>query len=202
MLGAVLAGGLSLRMGTNKALMSLNDRAETFLAHVWRILGETVEKRVVATRTPALYPEYLCVQDACERMGPAGALLTCLRLAKFWDCTSLLAIACDLPLIRREILLDLIWAHARRSDLRHATFFVNSCDRLEMLCALYDTSLLPLFSRAVARGERSLFRIVPKELQNRISLAKEQENALINVNEEKDLLLARSLFSSGVRKSL
>ncbi|MBQ7617390.1 MAG: NTP transferase domain-containing protein, partial [Desulfovibrio sp.] len=98
-LGVLLAGGEASRMGQNKALLSLGENSETFLARTYDLLGQVLESRIVVTRSANIYPNYPCVLDACERKGPLGALWTALRLARFFGHKAILAVACDQPFL-------------------------------------------------------------------------------------------------------
>ncbi|MEP7358575.1 MAG: molybdenum cofactor guanylyltransferase, partial [Anaerolineales bacterium] len=102
---AILAGGRSSRMGTDKAFVRVLGRPL-----IEEILSQTEglgTERLIVTNQPAEYA-YLGVPlfgDALPGMGPLGGLYTALHSAAR---PHVLCIACDMPFVVRPLLDFLI----------------------------------------------------------------------------------------------
>ncbi|MCR5815155.1 MAG: molybdenum cofactor guanylyltransferase [Desulfovibrio sp.] len=192
-LGIILTGGLSSRMGQNKALLTLED-GTTFLERTWQLLGHCVEARLLVTRSGTFSPRYSCLEDACERLGPAGGIMTALRFARDAGFSDVLVLACDTPFLTKELLERLLLAHARRKPEILLTAFVNDHDCLESLCAVYAQASLPYFETALAKGRYGLQRVIPEAFVQRLIMTERDSRALYNVNTPEDLSRARQRF--------
>ena len=67
---------------------------------------------------------------------------------------------------------------------------------IEALTAIYEVAALPLFDKALARGERKLSRIVPLERQERIAYSQGEALPFFNINYPADLELVRRLLAA------
>jgi molybdenum cofactor guanylyltransferase len=139
--GAVLAGGASRRMGTPKATLELGGRPllEYPLAAVQ---GAGLEPAVVAKPGSPLPP--LAVprwDEPDEPVHPLTGIVAALTAARG---RPVLAVACDMPFVTAELLADLA---ARAGPL-----VVPEVDgRLHPLLARWDPSLLPALRDALER---------------------------------------------------
>jgi molybdopterin-guanine dinucleotide biosynthesis protein A len=153
---AILAGGKSLRMGQDKAIMSF--RGEALVHRILnRLAGLAAEVIVIAPESL----EYLSlgigiVPDILPGCGPLGGLYTALFAASH---TAVAAIACDMPFANAELLthqLDILF-----SD--NMDVVVPSSEKgLEPLHAIYrrDTCL-PVVREALEAGEQRLISWFP-----------------------------------------
>ena len=93
---AILAGGKSQRMGTNKAFLLLN--GEPIISSTITILRKITSDLLIVTNHPNLYEEFqvTVVRDLQRGLGPMGAILTALSLTEH---SHVLVTACDLSLI-------------------------------------------------------------------------------------------------------
>ena len=97
-------------------------------------------------------PEVNFVEDAVPGLGPAGGLATALRHAQ----TSVLALACDLPLLTEDALRWL--AELRNRALQSMAVSRSTAVSLEPLFSIYRPLALPLMEAQLAAGRRSLQR--------------------------------------------
>ncbi|HEX4952622.1 MAG TPA: molybdenum cofactor guanylyltransferase [Thermoanaerobaculia bacterium] len=142
-LGLVLAGGSSSRMGRDKALLERG--GESLVAAAVRRLEAAVGDVVLADAGRRYLPGWTSVADGPGR-GPAAGLL---GAAAAFPGRPLLALACDLPWIPVSLL-----AHLAASS---ADWTVPATQRgLEPLCALYRPQALELVARRVAAGRFDL----------------------------------------------
>ena len=90
-LGAVLAGGMSTRFGSDKALARLDGR--TLLERAVETLGQFCAKVVIVGRTEGPAP---CVADSPRPgMGPLGGVAGALNFARDHDFASVLTVPVD-----------------------------------------------------------------------------------------------------------
>ncbi len=97
--GIVLAGGLSSRMGRDKAL--LRWRGQTLLAHMCGLLGDAGAQPV---RVSGSYEAFESVPDVVPRCGPLGGLYSVLQTL---DDGPAWVVPVDMPLLDRTLLWQL-----------------------------------------------------------------------------------------------
>lgn len=145
---AILAGGNSLRFGDDKALVPLNGKP--LLAHVLeRTAGLAAETFIVTNRLGA-YEQFKqrLVGDLLPGRGVLGGLYTALYYAaQPW----LLALACDMPLVNRELLAYML---TLTGDVELVVPVVHNLP--EPLHALWSKACLGPVREALDRGERRL----------------------------------------------
>ena len=181
-LGLVLAGGQSRRMGQDKALLSRD--GESQLAHIVKLLEQVVDTVYVSTRSDqqadqerSRYPQ---IVDRFDDMGPVAGILSALHERPDADW---LIVACDLPNVDVPT-LEFLLEHA--SAEHPFTAFKSSHDGLpEPLCALYRKSALPIVSAFVDDGV-----VCPRKILIRSEtklLEQPDPRSLDNVNTPEDL---------------
>ena len=150
MVGAVLCGGASRRMGVDKATLPI---AGTAMArHVANALTDAGCSPVVtiggsAGELDALGLEH--VNDEFPGEGPLGGILTALALG-----TPAVVVACDLPNLRAATIKELIAALAG-----HDAAMAFS-DRPEPLCAVWSADAIPVLRAQFESGERAVHRAI------------------------------------------
>lgn len=140
-LGVVLAGGASLRMGRDKALLEIG--GESLVERAARRLGTCCQGVLVADAGRGLLAGPPSTADGPGK-GPAAGILGAATAAPG---RSLLVLACDLPLVPEE-LLELLAAGPASDD-----WVVPGREgRLEPLCALYRPAALAALEAQVTAG--------------------------------------------------
>lgn len=180
-LGAVLTGGRSSRMGRDKAVLAVDGvpmalRSAAALAGCDRVVAVGGD---VATLT-RLGLEV--VADPRQGSGPLGGLLTALELANGLGVDIAVVTACDLPDLRSEVASSLV--DALRSDDTVAVAVART-DRPEPLCAAWRVEqALPVAQEVFASGRRAV-----RALFDLVGVAEVPvESALLrNVNRPEDL---------------
>ena len=146
----ILAGGESRRMGTDKAALTLD--GQRFLD---RIAGELsgYPERLVSVRRgdcAPTCPGFTAVADWFPSCGPLGGLHAALSVCRS---DYLLAVACDMPLFRREAGEFLALFLSPAVD---ACVPVDRRGRVHPLCAVYGKSALPVLEAQLRAGDYRL----------------------------------------------
>jgi molybdenum cofactor guanylyltransferase len=148
-LGFVLAGGASSRMGRNKALLDF--AGEPLVCRMARLVKEAgLEVRLIGP--PELFrPLGLeAIADDQQGLGPLGGIATALaHSTELWN----LIVAVDLPYLTPAWLAAL----AARAAASAADALLPRSERgLEPLCAAYHRRCLPSILAALGRGVRKV----------------------------------------------
>ena len=101
--GIVLAGGNSSRMGSNKALLKL--RGQTLLERTFHLLSDP-ELGLSDVHVSGEFKGYSCIADQVSGLGPLGAVKSCLGVV----CDYLLFVPVDLPYLSAAVLLPIVLA--------------------------------------------------------------------------------------------
>ena len=179
-LGAVLAGGASRRMGTDKALVEV---AGTPL----------VARAAAALRAAGCHPVLVVGGDAArlaelglgavaDRRPGEGPLDGIVRALEVADGSAAVVVACDMPELAPATITALIAAlDASSSSL---DVVVARSERLEPLCAAWAPHALPSLVEAFEDGERAVHRVLDGLRVGEVCVAADQVR---NVNTPADL---------------
>jgi molybdopterin-guanine dinucleotide biosynthesis protein A len=137
-LGVVLAGGASTRMGTDKALIDVAGRP--MIDHVTSALGEVCTDLLIVGRRGTLNRIPCVPDDHPGRLGPAAGVATALRVA---DGQAVLVVAVDQPFLRTETLRRLV---------AEPLTTVPHDQVLQIACALYSADAFEPISDAIEKG--------------------------------------------------
>lgn len=133
--GIILAGGMSSRFGSNKALSRFE--GERLIQRLCKTVGSVTGRMMLITNTPDEFA-FLGLEsrkDLVPRCGPIGGIYTALKTAATPLC---LCVACDMPFIRPEFLEYMVG----RSFGYDVVVPMND-GREEPLCALYRETCVP-----------------------------------------------------------
>ena len=196
--GVVLAGGLSSRLGQEKALLRVHGQEHPdLLRRTHNLLTALLPRCWVACRPDRPRPGYDCIFDQVEGLGPFSGVHAALRAAAERGFAAVLALSCDLPFMDEATLRRWLTARETAPAGRLLTTF---CQRetgfIEALTAVYEVAALPLFDAALAHGERKLSRIIPQERQERIFYSQTEALPFFNINYPADLELVRRLLAA------
>jgi molybdopterin-guanine dinucleotide biosynthesis protein A len=182
MIGLVLAGGHSTRMGKDKAAMVF--QGTTLLERTVELLRPFCDRVLVAVRSDQLDDPlrsgFDVVVDPPGDVGPAGALLAA------WDRhpgRALLVMACDMPRLETTTVEELVRGRNDRCD---ATALIGQDARPEPLCAIWEYRSYPALALAVAAGRRSPRAFLEEEAKvNRLAASHPEQ--LQSANRPTDL---------------
>lgn len=200
--GVVLAGGLSTRLGQDKTRLHLHgDSAPGMLARTAALLHSVTGEVWISCRGNRPCPvsetgvdgPYYRLNDEVEGMGPFGGVITALRVAQ----GPVLVLSCDLPFMERAVLERLLAQRAaRRPGTVMTTFRQVETGFIESLVAVYEFEALPLFRQALEDGERKLSRVVPPDLREHIPYTVREALPFFNINYPADLEMARRIIGA------
>lgn len=193
--GVVLAGGLSSRLGHDKAVIRLHgEHGPDLLVRTASLLSSLVDEVWISCR-PGRCVEgpYLKIHDEVEGLGPFGGVMTALHAAR----GPVLVLSCDLPFMDRPLLERLVAArNARAPGAVMTTFLQVETGFIESLVAIYEYECLPHFQRAQREGILKLSRVVTPELRQDIPYTQRESLPFFNVNYPADLEMARRIIGA------
>lgn len=192
--GLVMAGGKSVRMGRDKALLRLGGGPSLLEAACGKIASLTPYWHVSCAKGAPRDP-CPCLEDELEGCGPLAGVLKGLQNALEHDFQALIILACDMPLLPPEILRALMRSHARAKPAPLLTVYQNARSGfLEMQAAVYGVKALPFFQDAAKHGQRRLSAVIPEEFQQRLPHPPGHEHFFLNCNSPEDLDLAEKFL--------
>ena len=197
MIGVVLAGGRSTRLGQDKIRLRLPGDGRDMLARTADLLAARTDGVVVSCRRSSAIAEsggLRVIPDEEEGLGPLGGVQSALRALR----EPILVLSCDLPFMDGATLDRLLAARdARPAGAILTTFQQVETGYIEALVAVYEPACLPCFEEARARGLRQLNLVVPEASQARIPYTRADARPFFNINFPADLERARRLLSPG-----
>lgn len=183
----ILAGGLSRRMGTPKALLDVAGRP--MIARVADVVARVASTVTIVSDRPdeVAFLGLPVIPDLYREAGPLGGLHAALTAVQS---RTLLLVSCDLPFLTADLFHGLLRAHGGRP----AT--VPRTDRLHPTCALYDRSLVDLADRRLREGQRSMMGFLEEAGYDAVDVALMEPSvdprALTNVNDPDELAAVRA----------
>ena len=189
-MGAVMVGGQSRRMGADKAAMQFEGRA--VLPRLVELLGGRLPEVWTIGRPVAVAGLPQCVRwhlDLRSGAGPLAGIATALRVARANGPRAVLAVACDMPALTGDV-LDFLLEHRRPE--KYATVLRNGqTGFLEPLAAVYEPRILEPIEQALDAGERSVVKLLESAGAHGVEVPAELAAALVNVNTPDELNVLR-----------
>src|SRR6266540_1117046 len=149
-LGAViLAGGISSRMGCNKALLPVGGVPS--IQRLTHLLLPLTDQVFISANDPAPYA-FLglpVIPDIHAGQGPLAGLHAAMVRC---DRPIMLLLACDLPCVKEPLLRKLI----AEIDEQDAVIPMTSDSRVHPLCAVYRRTCFPLIERNLIEGKNKM----------------------------------------------
>ena len=152
--GVILAGGVSSRMGSNKALLPY--RGGRFIESIHRLLGELFDDVLLITNTPEQYDFLPCRKagDLYPGMGTLAGLHAGLQQSVT---PYIFAVACDMPYLNPD-LIAMLAGFRDRGDV----VIPHGEKGAEPLHALYGKGCLPAMERSLDAGRRRIVSFFPE----------------------------------------
>jgi len=182
-IGLVLAGGKSSRLGQDKTALEI--QGQTLLQRTATLLLRHCDQVFISTRSTDMADcGFEIILDATERIGPLGGITTALSRIS----GPLLVLACDLPFMDSATLQKLINFHASKPASAVLTTFQQvQTGFIESLVAIYEPDSLALLNQGIANKLYKLSRIIPEHQRHLLPYDQELEHVFFNVNYPHDL---------------
>ena len=196
MIGVVLAGGRSTRLGQDKVRLRLPGDGRDMLARTADLLAACTDGVVISCRAPDAGEETLAlpgirsIPDAEPGLGPLGGVWSALRELR----QPILVLSCDLPFMDGPTLRRLLDAReARLPGAIMTTYQQEETGFIEALVAVYEPACLPWFDAAWEQGIRKFSVVIPEELRTHVPYSRSEALPFFNINYPADFEIARRL---------
>lgn len=188
--GLVLAGGKSLRLGSDKGRISWHGKEQRlFMAELLQQCCKDVFISCREEQQEELHSSFKTITDTFLGLGPYGAILSAFRQQPD---AAWLVVACDLPLLHEDVLRFLV---EHRNTARIATAFESPHDGLpEPLIAIWEPKSYAVLLSFLAQGYSCPRKVLINSDAAVIKVP--SANALLNVNTQEDLIKAKQLLLS------
>jgi molybdopterin-guanine dinucleotide biosynthesis protein A len=153
---AILAGGQSRRLGTNKALLRLRADGPTIIELVvTRIMDSGIESPLLITNTPDEYAflGLKTLPDDIPGAGPLGGIVTALSHSPH---DRVLVVGCDLPFLSPALLRYMATLPNRGAAIVPRWHDYAGQERLEPLHSIYSKSCIEAIRKEIASGNLKL----------------------------------------------
>lgn len=139
--GIIMAGGKSSRLGQDKGLLQIGDKKLVEIAT--GLLSEVCTEVMISAGNPA-YREFGCrvIPDIYTGIGPMGGLYSALSASRS---QINVVLSVDIPFVNKGLIAHLI---SRLQDYQ-AVVPHTGPGRLEPLCAVYHSSVLPVIRKCI-----------------------------------------------------
>ena len=172
----ILAGGLSTRMGSDKAFLQYKNKS--FIMHICEELHEFSEV-LISCREPEKFAEIgvTIVRDRIKGFGPLEGIYCLLDQCKN---ENIFICAVDMPLIKKEI-VKYMWEN---KDPGSQCLVVHSEKGPEPLCAIYHKSVVAIIEKMIDNGEHRVSDLINRIDHQTIRLSDGgfSEDAVKNLN--------------------
>ncbi|HEY6952479.1 MAG TPA: molybdenum cofactor guanylyltransferase [Bacteroidota bacterium] len=182
-LGAILAGGKSTRMRTDKSLLFVN--GAPLIAHVARAMTSVFQNVVIVADDPGKYGflKLKVIPDSYKGAGPLAGIHAALLYA---ETRSVFIASCDTPLLSPS-LIEYVLDY---SGTASTTIPIHQ-ELLQPLCGVYETKLAPLIKNELDAGNFAVLdflkRIEPTVVPISPSLTWYSPHMFLNVNRPEDV---------------
>ena len=195
--GVVLAGGLSSRMGEHKPALRLCEGMPDLLSRTINLLRSCTDEVWVSCRQGQTVPDCRCIHDVEEGLGPIGGIVSALTALAQGSRQAMLVLSCDLPFMNTDMLGRLF--NARRSaqpGVLMTTFRQAETGYIEALTAIYEKESLPFFEQARRARLRQINLVLRPEQRMDVLYTRRDALPFFNINYPADLEMARQLIAS------
>ncbi len=177
LLGIVLCGGQSSRMGSDKSQLRLPN-GKSFLQHALQRVAPVCDLTGVSSHND-VNTEFPVIKDPVEFHGPVVGIAASLRFARQNSLQACMFTPVDMPDLSTADLLRIkqVWQDSGRLTIAKA-------DRLQPLVGVYPVTLLREIERLAASDDRSLTNWVRSQKHETVAFT---EAVCRNINTSEDL---------------
>ncbi len=185
MTGAILIGGESRRLGTDKVVLRVGD--DIMVNRVLKVIQPLFEHVVMVGHPRKELKTYSVIEDLFKSCGPLGGIYTALSMAKT---DYVFAFAADMPHVNANLVKYMI-SIAMSQDTRD--IIVPEWSKgIEPLCAIYHKRLAPLMKSSIDKNCLKIGTIIEHASVLKISEQKirefgDPEIIFTNINTTSDI---------------
>lgn len=177
LIGIVLCGGKSKRMGNDKALLNYHDQPQVY--HLTNLMSDICEKVVVSANLPLsqhLSSDCYSIADAPEfaNHGPLSGLLS---VAQEFPGSNFLVVGCDYPFLQKK---DLEQLTNHFKGIQSCGILNPETNEIEPLICLYSAADISALAVELKSGNDSLRRFLIK--RDAMKVASSTSKAYLSVD--------------------
>lgn len=189
LLGVILAGGASTRMGGNdKFMLPLGEKR--ILDYIVSRLSPQVDALILNTNANNISAELKVVPDIGDAAGPLSGLYTVLCYARDNGFDKVVTVAGDTPFIPNDLVLRFM-EHAH-----NAAVVAKSDDRIHPIIGLWDVSLIAHVKTALENNELKMMNFIKNYAAFEVVWDQEID-PFFNINTAEDLKKAEEIAQMG-----
>lgn len=152
--GVILAGGKSVRMGSDKSLLPLH--GGRFIDHVWKVMSSLFDEVIIVTNSPELYSHLPC--RTAPDIYPVRGSLTGIHAGLCHSRSEkIFVVACDMPFLDPAMIRTVCTAGGE-----HQVAIPRSEHGLEPLHALYHRDCIPAIEAVLDQGRKRIVAFFPQ----------------------------------------
>lgn len=196
--GVILAGGKSLRMGQNKALLRLGN--ETLIGHVICRMQSITDELLLITNSPDEYThlDVTMHKDIKLNVGALGGIHAGLTYASH---ETVICVGCDNPFLVPNLLSYLVSVLGEHDAVMPYTYNEDEQITFQTLCAVYSKRCLPIIEQMLNEPDLRVHAL--QERANVLTLAPKIWNtydsegcSFFNVNTPEDFEKAQTIYDT------
>ncbi len=139
--GVILSGGRSSRMGTNKALIKIDNR--TIIERVFDIMKDVFDEIIISTNEPELY-DFIDAEKVTDKFPGFGPLAGIHSAISSTQAKKIFVTSCDLPFINPSLINFLLNVTSEEMII-----VPKAENRTQYNCGIYDCKILPLLEKVL-----------------------------------------------------
>lgn len=187
LVGVVLMGGQSTRMGSDKSQLEVSSSVPSD-----RDVSRTTFAQLARTKLKCYVDEvYFSINkdqqnldlentilDEYENEGPLSGIISALRATQ----ASILVLGVDMPLVRKQTIKNLI--KHRNWDLLTTTYYDDKNAKWEPMLSIWEIETLPALEKYFDAGGRSIQKFLNQFGNQRVQIDNPEEFKNVNTMEE------------------
>ncbi|MUP38544.1 molybdenum cofactor guanylyltransferase [Labilibaculum euxinus] len=181
--GIVLSGGKSSRMGSEKGLVEW--KGKRLIEYSIEALQPICDQLVISSNMECYnYLGYPIIEDEIKDCGPLGGIYSCMKAVK---ADYYLVISCDVPNVSFLLFADLL----KNIAAFDAIFPIDKDDRKQPLIAVYGSSCKNIIEKELFQGNFKMMKLLDLLQTGTFQISEElpyyNSKMLSNVNSPKDI---------------
>lgn len=178
---AILAGGKSSRMGSDKAFLELEGKS--FIQKLCEEF-DCFEEKIIARGNRGDIGNILwkIIPDRYVECGPMGGLHAILSTCKS---EVMFCVSCDMPFLEHSLVEELC---KYLSDDTEAVIAVTQDGRKHPLCGLYRKSVVSVLEEQILSGNYRMMGVLDKIKVNYVTITSQNTQQLRNINTPQEYL--------------